>query len=112
MATWDNAIWVDPLVALTMATIVGGAVLRLSRPVRRVWQALGRMLEDWHGTEARPGVDKRAGVMERLAAIEENGRRRDERMTAIEAQLKPNGGSSLYDQVKRTADAVAPENGE
>ena len=28
------------------------------------------MLDDWRGTEARPGVPRRPGVMERLEKIE------------------------------------------
>jgi HAMP domain-containing protein len=42
---------------------------------------------DWNGEPARPGVPGRAGIMERVAAIE--------------GELKPNGGGSLRDSVNR-----------
>lgn len=91
MATWDNAVWVDPLVLATMLTVLGGAAWRAWRPARRAWRSLTRMLEDWHGSPERPGVPRRAGVMERLEALEE---------------LRPNGGSSVRDRVERIARQV------
>ena len=38
--------------------------------VRKLMHRLDNLLEDWCGTEARPGVPRRPGVMERLERIE------------------------------------------
>ncbi len=38
--------------------------------VRKLMRRLDNLLEDWNGTEARPGVPRRPGVMERLERIE------------------------------------------
>lgn len=99
MTEWSTRIWVDPLVLIALATTAGGAGLQLWRKVLR---PLARMAGDWHGTEARPGVPARPGVMQRLA----DG---DERMTRIEAELTLNGGKSMKDTVQRIARQVGAE---
>lgn len=48
--------------------------------------------EDWYGEEARPGVPRRPGVMERLAD-------QDQALADIKGELTTNGGSSLKDRV-------------
>ena len=48
---------------------------------------LENFMIDWSGEEARPGRDRRPGVMERL--------------NEIDGQLKHNGGSSIKDAVDR-----------
>jgi hypothetical protein len=55
MATWCG-----------LVTVMIGIVAWMSRQMHRVSQ----MLDDWRGTEARPGVPRRPGVMERLEKIE------------------------------------------
>jgi len=55
MATWAG-----------LLTAIMGIVLWMSRQMHRVSQ----MLDDWRGTEPRPGVPRRPGVMERLEKIE------------------------------------------
>lgn len=55
MATWCGLI-----------TVMIGMIAWMSRQMHRVSQ----MLDDWRGTEARPGVPRRPGVMERLEKIE------------------------------------------
>jgi hypothetical protein len=64
------------------------------RHLRPAWRMLVEMLGDWHGHPARPGVPRQAGVMERLALLEE---------------LRTNGGTSVKDQVARIATAVGAE---
>lgn len=49
-------------------------------------------LDDWGGEPERPGVPGRLGVMSRL--------------DRIEAQLRPNGGSTLRDAVTRIEHAI------
>lgn len=55
MATWCG-----------LVTVMIGTIAWMSRQMHRVSQ----MLDDWRGTEARPGVPRRPGVMERLEKIE------------------------------------------
>lgn len=73
---------------------VGGALgvlVWVGRIVLSTWRKLGHFLEDWNGEPARPGNNGgRAGVMSRLEAIEH--------------QLTPNSGTSLYDKVQQIAD--------
>ncbi|MFD8556612.1 hypothetical protein ACFV1N_04875 [Streptosporangium canum] len=77
-------------VAAGLVVLGGGlaVVVRLLAVIKRVHDAL----DDWQGEPARKGVTARPGVMERLAAIE--------------AQLKPNGGSSTRDVVNRVEQSV------
>lgn len=51
--------------ATSFVTIGGFAAWVNSRMKR-----LNNLLDDWNGTPARPGVPRRAGVMERLEKIE------------------------------------------
>lgn len=69
--------------------IAGGAALlgRLLLGARKMVTRIDEFMDDWAGTEARPGVPERPGVMARLGAIEH--------------QLKPNSGESLRDAVNR-----------
>lgn len=70
MASWSWAVAVDPLVLLAiLATVFGGTVLAL-KSLRRLLRKVEEFLEDWRGSEARPGVAARPGVMERLSVSE------------------------------------------
>jgi len=69
--------------------LIGGAwaaVRRLAPVVRRVVH----LVDDLAGEPARPGVEARPGVMERLAELEKRT-----------AELKHNGGGSIKDAVHR-----------
>lgn len=63
------------------------------KPLRNMVREFALWREDWAGEAARPGVPARAGVMERLANIEE--------------QLRTNGGASLRDAVARIEQNVS-----
>lgn len=81
---------------------------------------LGRLADDWTGEPARPGHPiPTPGVLDRLSMIEAHVRPlqsrlddMDRRLAAVEAQLQPNGGSSLRDAVDRidrqSADPTEP----
>lgn len=55
--------------------------------VRKWMTTWENFMDDWFGEEERPGVPKRAGVMERLATLDH--------------ELKPNGGGSMKDAINR-----------
>ena len=50
--------------------IAGGASFGSFRVLRRFERKFGEFQQDWNGTAERPGVPRRAGVMERLELIE------------------------------------------
>ncbi|MFI6813288.1 hypothetical protein ACIBG7_12790 [Nonomuraea sp. NPDC050328] len=84
--------WLDAFVVIT---IVGGALALLARALTGMARRLRRLshfLDDWNGEEARPGVPYRPGFAERVALIE--------------AELKPNHGSSLRDAINRVEQGV------
>ena len=58
---------IDMLVPL-VSTV--GALVGFSVWLRKLMRRLDNLLEDWNGSPARPGVPRRAGVMERLEKIE------------------------------------------
>jgi hypothetical protein len=66
-------------------------IVKIIVPTRNKIKAMIDNLEnfmiDWSGEEARPGRDRRPGVMERL--------------NEIDGQLKNNGGTSVKDAVDR-----------
>ena len=68
---------------LAAATTIGVTV----RWILKRLKGLDDFLEDWRGTEARPGAPAREGVLARI--------------DRIDAELRPNHGSSLRDSVDR-----------
>jgi hypothetical protein len=115
----DSAVvWSLGLVAVAAA---GALVVRAVRGVLRGARRLDELVEDWRGTPARPGVPARPGMLERMTAIEARTACMAEclddvgaRVSRIESEVRPNGGSSLRDAVnrvdRRTA-RMAPDNG-
>lgn len=82
-----------------LVVLIGKAVRSMIRTVRR----LGRLADEVLGDG-----DERPGWGKRLTAMETLGKTNAGRLTAIEknvgmvvAEVKPNGGSSLKDQVTR-----------
>ena len=71
---------------VTAVLILAGACWAVVKFIHRVVH----FLDDWQGEEARPGQDRRPGMMERLAIVEERTE-----------QLQRNGGSSVADAIER-----------
>lgn len=80
-------------IATTVAVILGGwfAVAKFVGPffkrINKWISTWEQFMEDWAGTEARPGRSAVPGVMERL--------------NNIDGELKKNGGKSVKDVVNR-----------
>lgn len=92
MTTWNNAVWLDPLVVAGLVVTVGTTFARFASRRWQAWQQFKQMLTDWHGTPERPGVPRRPGVLERL----ENG---DRAFGDIRAELSVNGGDRTLKEV-------------
>ncbi|MFI1030719.1 hypothetical protein [Streptomyces sp. NPDC020951] len=86
---------VDVLVIWSVAAAaiagLGTLLWRVLRAVLRIADRLDAAWEDWTGSEARPGVPGRHGVMRRLSDHDEQLSDHDRRITRVE-QL-PNGNS-------------------
>lgn len=84
----------------TFAVTVGGFL------VARAWRVTGRVrrfLDDYEGAPARPGVDARPGVMERLQTVEQSVQGLGDVLgetRAIVHELRPNGGASARDEIR------------
>lgn len=91
LSTWlaSVGVWVGGIAALTtgITVIIVGA-----RKTLKMLRRVGHFLDDWVGEPARPGVEARPGVMERLHAIEH--------------EVKYNHGTSLKDKVKEVKEVV------
>ncbi|WNI20296.1 hypothetical protein [Actinacidiphila sp. ITFR-21] len=85
------AIWATAIAAVLA---LGGLLWRLARPLRRVVRRIEELADDWHGVPARPGVEGRPGVMERLSRIEHA-------MGAVVHEVRPNAGGSMRDAMDR-----------
>lgn len=55
---------------VTAVGILAGAAYEVIKIAKRFDRKFDEFQSDWNGTEARPGVPGRAGVMERLSLIE------------------------------------------
>lgn len=76
---------------------VGGALALLWKAITatlRTGRKWDMFLEDWHGTEARPGRPAVPGIMQRMVDLEEGLRQ-------IRHEVFPNSGGSLRDAVDR-----------
>lgn len=93
-----NAAWVTAFTALAAA--LGGLAAWGGRLAWRLITRTLNFLDDWAGQPARPGVEAHPGVMARMMAMER-------KLADVQAETKPNGGSSLRDVVHRTANDVA-----
>jgi archaellum component FlaC len=58
-----------------------------------------KFLDDYFGEPARPGVPERPGVMARLQRVEDLARE-------IRNETTTNGGTSMKDEIRRTASQV------
>ena len=93
-----SAAWLTAFTALAVAV-----VSVLAWAARYGWRVLRRtihFLDDWGGESAHDGLDAKPGVMARLKSVEDL-------MAKVVAETTPNGGGTLRDVVKRTAQDVA-----
>lgn len=94
--------------------LVAGAITAVGTAAAIVWKVvgwmistvrkLGRLADDLLGEQPRPGLPNgRPGLMDRVASIEESQSGVLSRMEALEAELRPNGGGSIKDQIGKIA---------
>lgn len=75
---------------VTAVAVLAAAAKRTFSLLRRI----GHFLDDWAGEPERPGVEARPGVLERLENIED-------RLGAVEHEVRHNSDGSLKDAVRR-----------
>jgi hypothetical protein len=91
-ASMDSAVaW-----SLALVTVAGLAALawRTVRAAVRAGRRASRALDDILGAPARPGTEARPGMLDRMTRLEA-------RVERVEAELRPNGGSSARDALDR-----------
>ncbi len=74
---------------LALIVAIGGGLLGLLRIVLKRLHGINRFLDEWNGTENRPGVMKRLETLE-------------SQQQCIVREITLNGGKSLKDSVHRT----------
>lgn len=87
------------LATCTVLTLVAGFAVFTGSRLLKVIKRTMRFLDDWNGEPQRDGVKPRPGVMARLGSVEDI-------VTAVQAELTLNGGSSMHDVVVATAKDV------
>lgn len=95
----DDLLWV--CAAIVSMAAAGGVVWGVLRWVFRGMRRVGRFLDEWNGTEERPGAPAVPGVPARLDIMDSRLEKIDTRVAAVEAQMSPNSGSTLRDAVDR-----------
>jgi hypothetical protein len=95
--------WVTAAVAL--AGITGTVLVFVGRWAFKILSRTTRFLDDYFGEAARDGMPARPGVMSRLGGLES-------KVSEIRAEVHPNGGNSLRDDVQRAARDVTTLRGE
>jgi hypothetical protein len=81
-----------------LIAVVGGGAGLIAGFIKFVWpmmRSIRNFLSGWEGEPARPGVEARPGVMERLQVIEFD-------VKAIKHEVHLNSGQSIKDTVVRT----------
>ncbi|MFE7634449.1 hypothetical protein ACFU7Z_10550 [Kitasatospora sp. NPDC057518] len=84
---------------VTLCT-AAGFIWRATRSARQLAAKVEDFVDDWTGTDDRPGVPGRPGVMTRLSTIEQQ-------LVEVQHELHPNSGSSLRDAVDRVDQRTA-----
>lgn len=103
--TADNFIEIVVKVAAGCGAIAAISTFgwKVSKMVVRTMRRLNRLVDDWMGVPASPGQPARPGVMERLSRLERTA-------SATLAEVKPNGGNSIKDQITRIETATGANN--
>lgn len=96
MKVLENVSVAQVIVAITITVSFLGALWRFWRSVKPFFNRVSNFLEDWNGTIARPGIERRAGVMETIEDIKQEQRRHS---VALK-ELFPNHGSSIKDKME------------
>jgi hypothetical protein len=96
--------------------LAGGiaALVYLAHVVVRMASAIRlavHLVDDLLGEPARGDQPARLGVLGQLAGLRDQLACMDRRMTTIERELSPNGGSSMQDRVAAIAAAISTAGG-
>lgn len=87
-------------------TIVAGTVFASVKYVFPAIKGLIDFFDDVKGEPARPGVEARPGLMDRLASVESIQKANSRTLDTVRHEVFPNSGKSLRDRIDQTAKAV------
>lgn len=110
---WMNSISLGTIVVsifvvLTVAGLVWVALRPMARSARRIDQTVQELSRDWFGQEGRPGFPAIPGVPQRLLEVEQALAELRPMVDRIAKEMRPNGGSSLRDQITQLKSTVDP----
>lgn len=88
------------------AIALGAGVSWIARKLHRFNNRFDNFMEDWNGTDGRPGVPRKPGVMERLSQQDVALKCIDDRLQVVEVEVNPNGGKSMKDALGRVDGTV------
>lgn len=95
---WDQIVTVGTVVgAFAIIGTVIGAIFKLGKAIWNLNRRFGHFLDDWNGEPSRDGQPGRPGALARISAVEK--------------ELKPNGGSTLKDAVNRVEASIGEMQG-
>ncbi|MFI2437393.1 hypothetical protein [Streptomyces sp. NPDC018693] len=88
---------VDSVVAWSVGLVaiagLGTLLWRVLRAVLRIADRVDQAWEDWAGSEGRPGVPARPGVMHRLGEHDQRLNDHEDRITRVETRLPTDSSS-------------------
>lgn len=92
----------SPLEKAALFVTVMGGVIAVSTVAFRLAKTWFKFINDWEGTELRPGVMERLEIgAERFNYLEDNIGHINNEISSIKSELFTNGGSSLRDSINR-----------
>lgn len=87
--------------AMAGAIAIISGVWRIVKKLHHFTKTFDDFLEDWKGSESRPGVPARPGLMERISHQDETLKEINERLIIVETEVTYNNGKPLKDAVHR-----------
>lgn len=100
------------IVAGIVCPVLAAGTIAAAIAARRFSRRYGQAIRDLFGEPARPGVQARPGVMERLADYDARLSGMQEQLALVHHEMKPNGGKSIKDQINRLDPKYNEDEGE
>lgn len=89
------------LVSLASAVTFAGGIYAIWHSLSKRAKKFDQFFRDWYGEEERPGVPRRPGTNERIAALSEKFVTLEAKVDVIHSEVNYNHGGSIKDVVDR-----------